>query len=120
MAELAAGMVAELAGDGPDPDGMALARECFARTPDSTYRDMVLALPGFDLRDALLKIQVPTLVLAGSLDRNAPPAGMRRMAGRIPGAKYVELSGAGHLAHLEQPGAFNAAMQTFLDTGAGH
>ena len=47
MAALAAGMVAELAGDDPDPDGMALARECFARTPDSTYRDMVLALPGY-------------------------------------------------------------------------
>ena len=118
MAELAVGMVAELAGDDPDPDGMALARECFASTPDSTYRDTVLALPGFDLRDALPRIQVPTLVLAGAQDRNAPPAGMRRMAGRIPGAAYVELPGAGHLAHLEQPGAFNAAVRAFLDTVA--
>ena len=115
MAQLADGIVAEQAGDGPDLDGLALARECFARTPDSTYRDTVLALPGFDLRDALPRIGVPTLVLAGSLDRNAPPAGMRRMAGRIPGAEYIELSGAGHLAHLEQPAAFNAAVRTFLD-----
>lgn len=118
MAELAAGMVAEMAGDGPDPDGMALARECLARTPDSTYRDTVLALPGFDLRDALPGIKAPTLVLAGSLDRNAPPAGMRRMASRIPHAEYVELPGAGHLAHLEQPGAFNAALRAFLDVAA--
>jgi len=115
MADLAEGIVAEQAGESPDPDGMALARECFARTPDSTYRDTVLALPGFDLRDALPRIRAPTLVLAGSLDRNAPPAGVRRMADRIPGAQYVELSGAGHLAHLEQPAAFNAAVRTFLN-----
>ena len=114
MMELAPGLVAELAGDDPDPDGMALARECFARTPDSTYRDMVLALPGFDQRAALAGIGVPVLVLAGSKDSNAPPTGMRRMADRIPGASYVELAGAGHLAHLEQPTAFNAALRGFL------
>ena len=58
---------------------------------------------------------MPTLVLAGGKDRSAPPAGMQRMAARIPGAAYVELPGAGHLAHLEQPAAFNAAVQGFLD-----
>ena len=118
MADLADGMVADLAGTDPDPDGMALARGCYVATPDSAYRDTVLALPGFDLRDALPGIAVPTLVLAGSVDRNAPPAGMRRMAERIPAATYVELPGAGHLAHLEQPSAFNAALRTFLDAVA--
>ena len=115
MAALAEGLVADVAGDAPDPAGMDLARWCYAHTPDSTYRDTVRALPGFDMRDALSRIAVPTLVLAGSQDRNAPPAGMQRMAARIPGATYVELPGAGHLAHLEQPAAFNAAVQRFLD-----
>ena len=114
MADLAEAMVAEAVGDAPDPAGMDLARWCYAHTPDSTYRDTVRALPGFDMRDALARIAVPTLVLAGARDRNAPPAGMQRMAARIPGATYVELPGAGHLAHLEQPAAFNAALQGFL------
>ncbi len=114
MADLAPGLAASLIGDDPDPAGVALAADCMAHTPDSTYRDMVLAMPGFDQREALGRIAVPTLVLAGSRDPNAPAAAMERMAGRIPGARYVVLEGAGHLASLEQPARFNAALQDFL------
>lgn len=114
MAELAEGMVAGLVGEGADPDGVALARDCMARTPESTYRDTVLALPGFDQREALGRIAVPTLVLAGTRDANAPADMMERMAACIPGADYVALDGVGHLANLERPGEFNAALDRFL------
>jgi pimeloyl-ACP methyl ester carboxylesterase len=114
MAELAPGMVAAMVGDGADPAGIALAEDCLAHTPDATYRDSIQAMPGFDMREALARIAVPTLILAGSRDPNAPPAGMERMAARIPGARFVVLEGAGHLAHLEQPGRFNAAIEAFL------
>lgn len=114
MAALAEAMVADMAGPDADPEGLALARDCLAHTPDSTYRDSIMAMPGFDCRDALERIAVPALVLAGTLDTAAPPSGMQRMAGRIPGAQYTELDGAGHLAHLEQPRAFNAAIERFL------
>jgi 3-oxoadipate enol-lactonase len=116
MAELAPGMVAAMIGDDADPEGIALAEDCLAHTPDATYRDSIQAMPGFDLRDALSRIAVPTLVLAGSRDRNAPPAGMERMAGRIPKGQFVVLEGHGHLAHLEQPSHFNAAVEAFLAT----
>jgi 3-oxoadipate enol-lactonase len=114
MAALANDMVANLVGLGADPAGVALARDCVAHTPDSTYRDSVLALRGFDCRDALSRIAVPTLVLSGTLDPVAPAPGMERMAARIPGAQYAALEGVGHLAHLEQPDAFNAALDQFL------
>lgn len=118
MADLAPGMVAGMVGDDADPAGIAIAVDCIAATPDSTYRDTVLAMPGFDLRDALPRIAVPTLVLSGSRDQNAPAGAMQRMAERIPGATYVMLDGAGHLAHLEQPARFNAALDAFLETVA--
>ena len=114
MADLAPGMVEALMDEGAEPAGMALARECIAATPDSSYRDTVLAMPGFDQRAALGKIEVPTLVLAGTRDLNAPAAGMQRMAERIPGATFVALEGVGHLAHLERPDAFNGALGGFL------
>jgi len=114
MADLAEAMVADLAGPGADPVGLALARDAFAHTPDSSYRDSVMALRGFDCRDALARIAVPALVLSGTLDTAAPASGMARMAARIPGARYVALEGAGHLAYLEQPQAFNAAIEQFL------
>jgi 3-oxoadipate enol-lactonase len=55
-------------------------------------------------------------VLSGSKDGNAPAPMMRRMADAIPGAHYVELEGCGHLANLEQPDEFDAALRGFLAT----
>ena len=118
-AALAETLVADMAGPGADPEGLALARDCLAHTPDSTYRDSVMAMPGFDCRDALGRIAVPALVLAGTLDTAAPAPGMQRMAARIPGAQYVALEGVGHLAHLERPRVFNAALERFLQGTAG-
>jgi 3-oxoadipate enol-lactonase len=106
--------VQELVGDDPDPTGMELARDCMAAVPEATYRATMLALMGFDLRSALRNIEVPTLLLSGSRDNNAPAPMMAKMASYIPSAKYVELDGVGHLANLERPEAFNAALDDFL------
>ena len=115
---LADGIVAELTGDNPDPAGVALARDCMASVPEKTYRATVHALLGFDQRAALPHIHIPTLVLAGEKDTNAPAPMMAKTATYIPGAHYVELQGAGHLANLEQPDAFNAALDRFLTTAS--
>jgi 3-oxoadipate enol-lactonase len=119
MRSLAPRLVAELVGDDPDPDGLALARACMAAVPEASYRAMMLALVRFDLREALPGIAVPALVLAGAKDANAPAAMMARMAEKIPGAAYVCLAGAGHLAPLERPEEFNAALGRFLAGRAG-
>jgi 3-oxoadipate enol-lactonase len=52
--------------------------------------------------------------LSGSKDNNAPAPMMAKMASLIPSARYVEIEGAGHLANLERPSAFNAALDSFL------
>jgi 3-oxoadipate enol-lactonase len=69
---------------------------------------------GFDQRKALGDIRVPTLVLSGTKDKNAPAPMMAKMASYIPSATYVELEGVGHLVNLERPRAFNAALDQFL------
>lgn len=114
LATLAPTLVKELVGDDPDVSGMEIARDCMACVPDTTYRATMLALMGFDLRNALKNIAVPTLVLSGSKDNNAPAPMMAKMASYIPSATFVELDGVGHLANLERPGAFNAALDSFL------
>ncbi len=98
------------------PAGMDIARECMGSVPETSYRAMMLALLGFDQRKALADITVPTLVLSGSRDKNAPAPMMAKMATYIPQATYVELEGAGHLVNLERPKAFNAALDQFLKT----
>ena len=114
MVSLAPSLVRELVGDDPDPAGMELARDCMAAVPEASYRASMLALLGFDQRGALKNIAVPTVVLSGTKDKNAPAPMMAKMATYIPSATYVELEGVGHLVNLERPKTFNAALDSFL------
>jgi 3-oxoadipate enol-lactonase len=116
MASLAPNLVKELVGNDPDLEGMKTARDCMASVPEASYRTSMLALLGFDQRQALKDIKLPTLVLSGSKDKNAPAPMMAKMASFIPSASYVEIEGAGHLVNLEQPHAFDAALDHFLKT----
>ena len=114
LAELADGIVAGLVGEGADPKGVALAREVIAATPEAAYRASTLAMVGFDNREALGRIAVPVLLVAGSMDANAPAATMAKMAERMSRARLVTVEGCGHLVMLERPEAFTAALREFL------
>jgi 3-oxoadipate enol-lactonase len=114
MVSLAPALVRELTGDDPDAAGMELARDCMGSVPEASYRATMLALMGFDLRDALKEISVPALLLSGSRDKNAPAPMMAKMATYVPSSIYVELEGVGHLANLERPDEFNAVLWDFL------
>lgn len=114
MADLAPAIVASLVGDDPDPAGVEHARVCMAAVPEPTYRAMLRCLVTFEGRAALPGMTLPALLLAGERDGNAPPAMMHKMAQKMPAARCVVLPGAGHLANLERPAAFNAALRDFL------
>jgi pimeloyl-ACP methyl ester carboxylesterase len=114
MADLAEGMIGSLTGPEADAAGMTIARRSIAQVPPPTFAAGIRLIVTFDRRDALPKIAVPTLVLAGERDTNAPAAMMEKMASKIPGARFVCLAGAGHLANLERPAAFNAVLEEFL------
>lgn len=57
---------------------------------------------------------MPTLVVGGAEDELTPPSVVRPMANQIPGARYVEIAAAGHMAPLERPEAVNSAVAEFL------
>ena len=114
MAEVAAALMPTMRGTKSDPQGVELAQRVMAAVPPETYRKAVQLLTTFDRRENLSKIGVPTLLLAGSDDRVAPPAVHEKMSKRIPGAKYVVLEGCGHLGPMDQPEAFNEAVHSFL------
>ena len=67
-----------------------------------------------DVTPWLANIDVETLVVVGSEDVISPVDEMKDIAGAIPGAKFVEIPNAGHMAPLERPEAFNAAVVDFL------
>ncbi len=114
MAELAQALVPQMVGPAPLAEGVHLATVCMAQVPASTYRRALEALVTFDRRANLPRIRVPTLLVAGEHDRNAPPAVMKKMADAIPNSTYLMMRGVGHLQNLEAPDDFDGLVLNFL------
>lgn len=114
MHDIAGDIVRSLVAPGCPQAGIDVARQSMEQVSEATYRASMTLLLTFDLRASLSAISVPTLVLAASRDTSAPAPMMEKMASRIPGARYVCIDDAGHLANLERPEAFNRAIANFL------
>ena len=99
------------------PASVARIRRMLTETRGAGYAANCGAIRDADLRDQLMLIRVPTLVIAGTHDPSTPPQLGRDIAAAIPQAEYVELDSA-HLSNIEQAGAFNAALLRFLSVGA--
>lgn len=86
-----------------DPEAWACLSTEIVREPDG--------------RPALSTVDCPTLVQVGLLDA-AFLDGARALADAVPGAVLHELSDAGHHPHLEQPDAWIAGIEAWLDRSA--
>lgn len=117
MAALSKSLLPLAVGPAAAPEGLQLAIDCMARLSETTYRHAVHALSSFDRFADLARIAVPTLLVAGEVDKTAPPRLMQKMASAVSGSQYAELPGVGHIPQLEAPQAFNAAVQDFLAAG---
>ena len=114
LAQVAERLIPAMVAPGFTGPSLALAQACMGSIAPASYRAALHALVTFEQRAALPTITVPTLCLAGEHDRTASPTVVRRMAEKIPGARYLELHGAGHLMNFEQPEAFTEALLGFL------
>lgn len=68
----------------------------------------------FDVRDSVHEIDVPTLVLVGEHDKLTPPWFSEFLVEELPDAALAIVESAAHLPQIEQPEAFDAAVQRFL------
>jgi pimeloyl-ACP methyl ester carboxylesterase len=114
MQEIAAMLMPAMRGPVSDPKGLAHAQGIMSEISPETYRKAVRLLTTFDRKNELQSIAVPTLLVAGSDDKTAPPTVMGKMAKAIPGAEFVVLKGCGHLGPMDQPEEFNAVLESFL------
>jgi pimeloyl-ACP methyl ester carboxylesterase len=60
-------------------------------------------------------VRIPTLMVAGEVDRITPLDGQRRTVELFPDARLVVIPSVGHLVHYETPDAAAAAITDFLD-----
>ena len=102
-------------GKRPDKRLARFTEAMSAATKAQVVGDFYATLDTHDKLEALDHLaEVPTLVIVGDRDRLTPPKHARAIAAAIPGARYLELRGAGHCPMLEQPEAVNAALTELI------
>ncbi|MCS5721693.1 alpha/beta fold hydrolase [Herbiconiux sp. CPCC 203407] len=74
-----------------------------SRIDPESYALCLEAVAVYDVRADLAGIAVPTTIVCGSADIVTLPAELRTLALTIPGARYQEIPGAGHVVPLESP-----------------
>jgi 3-oxoadipate enol-lactonase len=99
------------------PDIVARVREMtLAQTAEGISAAIRVVMSRPDSTPLLKDIRVPALVVAAEEDVLTPPLEMEQMAAAIPRATFVRIPEAGHLSNLENPDAFNSALNAFLAT----
>lgn len=90
-----------------------IVHDMLLHTPVAGYIAGCHAVRDMDLRDSLVNINAPTLVIGGRHDKSTAPAQTRRLAEHINGARYLELNAA-HLTNWEVAQSFTANVVEFL------
>lgn len=98
-----------------DPDA-ALERTRTMHLHAETHNEMFKE-KGYDLREDLPGIAVPTLVIVGAADWICPPTQSRLIASQIPGAELFEVPGANHSVQSEANAEVVARIREFLGKG---
>jgi class 3 adenylate cyclase len=98
----------------PPPVRYARAAYQQAGASPAAAAALIVANHQIDIRPLLGSIGVPTLVLCRTGDPVGPPEAARYMAERIPGARFVELSGGQHLIWLGDVDALGTEIEAFV------
>jgi 3-oxoadipate enol-lactonase/4-carboxymuconolactone decarboxylase len=96
------------------PDAAADVETMLAACAPEGYAGCCEAIATMDQRSQLAAITAPTLVMAGSADPVTPPATALTLHEAIAGSALTVVPAAAHLANIEQPDRFNAAMLDHL------
>jgi 3-oxoadipate enol-lactonase len=100
------------------PDYLDTIRAMIRATSVEGFTGCAEAIKLSGLRERVAQIRVPALFVVGDQDAALPVALMRAMQEEVPGARIAEIADAGHLANVEQPERFNAALLDFLGRAA--
>jgi len=117
-----AGLVAQLTELHPDflrPTDLELYLAHLADMDPRVFFDMLAGAEGHTAGPYLTRIDVPTLIVSGELDRFTPAWLSEEMAHRIPTAEALCVRDGTHAAPVEQPTLINLRIERFLDEHFG-
>jgi 3-oxoadipate enol-lactonase len=99
-----------------NPPYVDKVRAMIRATPVNGFIGCAAALANHNFAAAAATVTRPVLFMVGEKDGVAPPA-MRKLGAALPGSRFVELPGAGHISNMDRPDGFNWAIADFLKAG---
>ena len=96
-----------------NPPHIDKVRGMVRSTPVNGFIGCAAALADHDYASAVATVTRPVLFMAGEKD-GVTPVAMRKLCTALPGSRYVELPGAGHISNMDQPKAFTEIVRDFL------
>ncbi|TKW65599.1 MAG: 3-oxoadipate enol-lactonase [Paracoccus denitrificans] len=93
---------------------LALWQRMLERQPAEGYIACCQAIASADLRREVGAIRQPVQMIAGGLDGSTPPELVRASGQLIPGSRYAEIDGAGHLPCVEAAPRYAEILNAFL------
>ena len=78
------------------------------------FGDALHAVIRHDIRERLIEIEMPTMIVWGQSDRVIPMAAALSYHRRIPHSRLEIFERTGHVPQLERPARFNAVLDDFL------
>lgn len=97
------------------PDKTRWIGDMVANTDPDGYIGCAMALQQLDYLKDLPGITIPVLYVGGDSDVAAMPDVMQAMADATPGARYVPVPNAAHIANVDNPSGFADAIADFLE-----
>lgn len=86
------------------PAQLAFYERMLIAMPPRARADIGIAISEIDLYEALARLTVPTIVIAGEKDRLTPPSHAKRIAEELPALEeLIILPDTGHMGPLERP-----------------
>ena len=96
-----------------NPPHLDKIRQMFRTTPVKGFIGCASALADHDYASAVAGVKLPVLFMVGEKD-GVTPAAMRKLNEKLPGSRYVELPGAGHISNMDRPTEFTKAIRDFI------
>ena len=101
------------------PEAVQACVDTFLSNDVAAYAAVCHMLGGFDLRDKIKSLTMPTRIVVGEEDYATPPAMAQVLHASIKGSTYRLLPGARHLTPLERPDEVAAEILATLHMAQG-
>jgi 3-oxoadipate enol-lactonase len=95
-----------------NPPHLDKIRAMIRATPVNGFIGCAAALADHDYASAVATVKHPVLFLTGEKDGATAP--MRKLQEKLPGSRFVELAGAGHISNMDRPAEFTTAIRDFI------